>query len=47
MFFLFLFLGAYHDKVTLTGEVLSDHMLFGTVVATILVVVVTAQVRGL
>ena len=35
--------GAYHDKITAGGEVLSDHMLFGTVVATMLIVVVTAQ----
>jgi hypothetical protein len=37
-------LGAYHDKTDETGKVLSDHYLFGSVVATILVVVVTAQV---
>ena len=36
--------GAYHDKITVGGEVLSDHMLFGTVVATMLIVVVTAQI---
>lgn len=37
-------LGAYHDKISWNGEGLSDHMTFGSVVATILVVVVTAQV---
>ena len=36
--------GAYHDKTDEVGKVLSDHYLFGSVVATILVVVVTAQV---
>jgi len=36
--------GAYHDKIDWAGQVLSDHQLFGSVVATILVVVVTAQV---
>eukprot|EP00095_Tigriopus_kingsejongensis_P008981 maker-scaffold570_size134912-snap-gene-0.9 protein:Tk08981 transcript:maker-scaffold570_size134912-snap-gene-0.9-mRNA-1 annotation:"phospholipid-transporting atpase id" len=36
--------GAYHDKIAWNGENLSDHMTFGSVVATILVVVVTAQV---
>ncbi|XP_059080982.1 phospholipid-transporting ATPase ID-like isoform X3 [Tigriopus californicus] len=36
--------GAYHDKISWNGEGLSDHMTFGSVVATILVVVVTAQV---
>jgi len=37
-------LGAYHDKIDEQGKVLSDHYLFGSVVATILVIVVTAQV---
>jgi len=37
-------LGAYHDKTDELGLVLSDHYLFGSVVATILVIVVTAQV---
>jgi phospholipid-translocating ATPase len=36
--------GAYHNKTTASGEVLSDHMLFGSVVATMLIVVVTAQI---
>ena len=40
----FYFSGAYHNKTGLTGEGLSDHMLFGSVVATTLVIVVTAQV---
>ena len=38
------FLGAYHHKTGLNGQELSDHMLFGSVVATTLVIVVTAQV---
>jgi phospholipid-translocating ATPase len=37
-------MGAYHDKTDAGGLVLSDHYLFGSVVATILVIVVTAQV---
>jgi len=37
-------LGAYHKKTDDAGLVLSDHYLFGSVVATILVIVVTAQV---
>jgi len=37
-------LGAYHNKTDEFGKVLSDHYLFGSVVATILVIVVTAQV---
>jgi phospholipid-translocating ATPase len=37
-------IGAYHDKIDDGGLVLADHQLFGSVVATILVVVVTAQV---
>ena len=36
--------GAYHDKIAHNGLTMSDHMLFGSVVATILIVVVTAQV---
>lgn len=40
----FCFSGTYKDAVDPTGQVLSDHMLFGSVVATILVIVVTAQV---
>ncbi|XP_040573208.1 probable phospholipid-transporting ATPase IM isoform X4 [Lepeophtheirus salmonis] len=36
--------GAYHNKITSEGLTLSDHMLFGSVVSTILVVVVTAQI---
>jgi hypothetical protein len=38
--------GAYHNKTDELGKVLSDHYLFGSVVATILVVVVTAQVKS-
>jgi len=37
-------MGAYHDKTDDGGLVLADHLLFGSVVATILVIVVTAQV---
>jgi len=37
-------LGAYHNKTDDMGKVLSDHFLFGSVVATILVLVVTAQI---
>lgn len=37
--------GTYKDAVTSRGHVLSDHMLVGSVVATILVIVVTAQVN--
>lgn len=40
----FLSHGAYHHKTGLNGQELSDHMLFGSVVATTLVIVVTAQV---
>ena len=36
--------GAYHDKTDELGLVLADHYLFGSVVATILVIVVTAQI---
>ncbi|XP_066994070.1 phospholipid-transporting ATPase ID isoform X1 [Anabrus simplex] len=36
--------GTYKDGVSPKGHVLSDHMLLGSVVATILVVVVTAQI---
>ena len=37
-------MGAKHDKTNDYGLVLADHYLFGSVVATILVIVVTAQV---
>jgi len=37
-------MGAYHDKTDERGLVLADHYLFGSVVATILVIVVTAQI---
>ncbi|XP_023324671.1 phospholipid-transporting ATPase ID [Eurytemora carolleeae] len=37
-------MGAYHDKTDELGKVLSDHYLFGSVVASVLVIVVTAQV---
>jgi len=37
-------MGAYHDKTDDNGLVLADHYLFGSVVATILVIVVTAQI---
>jgi len=37
-------MGAYHDKTDEQGLVLADHFLFGSVVATILVIVVTAQI---
>ena len=36
--------GAYHSKTDLNGHVLTDHLLYGTIVATTLVIVVTAQV---
>ncbi|XP_023245345.1 phospholipid-transporting ATPase ID [Copidosoma floridanum] len=36
--------GAYRDGVSPRGYILSDHMLFGSVVATVLVIVVTAQI---
>ncbi|XP_046399812.1 probable phospholipid-transporting ATPase IM isoform X3 [Ischnura elegans] len=36
--------GTYKDGVSPDGHILSDHMLFGSVVATILVIVVTAQI---
>jgi hypothetical protein len=36
--------GTYKDGLSPAGHVLSDHMLLGSVVATILVIVVTAQV---
>lgn len=36
--------GTYHDAVSVEGYSLSDHQLFGSVVATILVVVVTVQI---
>jgi len=37
-------MGAYHDKTDPAGLVMADHYLFGSVVATILVIVVTAQI---
>jgi len=37
-------LGAYHDRTTQSGITLSDQMTFGSIVATNLVIVVTAQV---
>jgi hypothetical protein len=37
--------GTYKDGLSPAGYVLSDHMLLGSVVATMLVIVVTAQVR--
>lgn len=43
-FLFFISHGAYHNKTGLNGQGLSDHMLFGSVVATTLVIVVTAQV---
>jgi hypothetical protein len=36
--------GTYRDGLSPAGHVLSDHMLLGSVFATILVIVVTAQV---
>lgn len=36
--------GTYNHAISADGQGLSDHMLFGSVVSTILVVVVTAQV---
>ena len=39
-----IFIGAFHHKTGMDGQELSDHMLFGSVVATTLVIVVTAQV---
>ena len=36
--------GAYYDGASLQGHTTSDHMLIGSVVATILVIVVTVQV---
>ena len=39
-----LVLGAYEDKILSNGMVLSDHQLFGTVVATSLVIIVNLQV---
>lgn len=38
------FLGTYKDGISPKGYILSDHMLLGSVVSTILVIVVTAQV---
>jgi hypothetical protein len=40
-------IGTYKDGLSPAGYVLSDHMLLGSVVATILVIVVTAQVSSL
>jgi hypothetical protein len=40
----FVISGTYIDGVSPKGHALSDHMLFGSVVATILIIVVTAQV---
>jgi len=40
----FLSYGAYGDKVMQNGQTLSDHQLFGTVIATCLVIVVNLQV---
>ena len=37
-------LGAYFDGASLQGHTTSDHMLIGSVVATILVIVVTVQI---
>lgn len=37
-------IGTYKDGVSPKGYVLSDHMLLGSVVATILVIVVTVQI---
>ena len=37
-------LGAYFDGASLQGQTMSDHMLIGSVVATVLVVVVTVQI---
>merc|ERR550519_659749 len=37
-------MGAYHNKTSEAGLVLANHELFSSVVATILVIVVTAQV---
>ena len=39
--------GTYSDGVSPQGHILADHMLLGSVVATILVIVVTAQVSFL
>uniref|UniRef100_A0A146MAI4 Phospholipid-transporting ATPase n=1 Tax=Lygus hesperus TaxID=30085 RepID=A0A146MAI4_LYGHE len=36
--------GTYHDELTNKGHVLADHLFLGSVVATVLVIVVTAQV---
>lgn len=38
------FIGTYGDRISYNGYVLSDHMLLGTVVATILILDNTAQV---
>ena len=42
--FIFCIQGTYNHAISADGQGLSDHMLFGSVVSTILVVVVTAQV---
>lgn len=41
---IYFFSGTYKDGVSPKGYVLSDHMLLGSVVATILVIVVTVQI---
>jgi len=40
----FIAYGAYFDGASLQGQTMSDHMLIGSVVATVLVVVVTVQI---
>ena len=40
------FIGTYGDRISYNGYVLSDHMLLGTVVATILILDNTAQVSN-
>lgn len=42
--FNFLIAGTYRDRISYNGHVLNDHMLLGSVVATILVLDNTAQV---
>merc|ERR1719245_2354557 len=37
-------MGAYHDKTDPEGLVMADHYLFGSVVATCLVIIVNAQI---
>lgn len=43
----YLFTGTYKDGLAPDGKILSDHMLLGSVVATILIIDNTTQVRGL